>query len=456
VNRNQSVLQLLQLSWKLLHDDYNNEADGDDEKVQEELERALKERLIPDIDESDKIMTRLGVEEFHIGKKLGEGRFGIIHELQKKTSSESEKDDGTEQLRRKHQEFRGVSSSSHHGHMYAVKRAHEMPTITRRMGRNRRKSRQRQRLQNLVDFESELRILTHVHHPHILLTHGVLEGPCKMLVMERLYDTLEERLETWRLSRQRQTYFAEMPFDQMDMPIDPKRLQLALDVASALDYLHDQQILHRDVKPSNIAFDRNGVIKLFDFGLSRGLQNATAKVGTSPLYKYTAFIGSPRYMAPEVANGDAYNQLCDVYSFSLLLWELFALQKPFAHLSSASMREMVWSATCSHPVRPRIHSTTWPISIQDLLCTGWSPVVSKRPSMNMMVLTLGNVFSWMQHDWEDQQEESKLDDDFSRTDHCYHLHHHYPSPLPASVSIEKVCIPITLVPGQMNGIHHDD
>jgi len=76
--------------------------------------------------------------------------------------------------------------------------------------------------------------------------------------------------------------------------------------------------------------------------------------------------------------------------------------------------------------------------------------------MNMMVLTLGNVFSWMQHDWEDQQEESKLDDDFSRTDHCYHLHHHYPSPLPASVSIEKVCIPITLVPGKMNGIHHDD
>jgi len=122
-------------------------------------------------------------------------------------------------------------------------------------------------------------------------------------------------------------------------------------------------------------------------------------------------------MAPEVALGLPYNELCDVYSFSLLLWELLSLQKPYPNLSPASMRESVWHD--ASPERPRIHSTTWPMSIQDLLQRGWSPILSKRPPMNTITLLLGNVYSWMQH--LDGEEESKLD--------YYSDHHLHTSPL---------------------------
>jgi len=197
----------------------------------------------------------------------------------------------------------------------------------------------------------------------------------------------------------------------LDLPVNPKRLQLALDIASALDYLHNQRILHRDIKPSNIGFDRNGIIKLFDFGLSRGFHTFPAK-GTSPLYNYTANVGSPRYMAPEVALGKPYNELCDVYSFSLLLWELLALQKPFQHLSPASMRECVWESSSlsfyEAPERPRIHRSTWPIVLQDLLERSWSPCLKERPNMNIISLTLGGIYSWMQHVME---EETKMEHD---------------------------------------------
>jgi serine/threonine protein kinase len=247
-----------------------------------------------------------------------------------------------------------------------------------------------------------------VQHPNIVVTLGIImdSSPAKMLVMERLYDTLEQRLDAWRLSRHRQHYYSGIPLEDVDLPVDPTRLQLALDIASALDYLHSQRILHRDIKPSNIAFDRNGVVKLFDFGLSRGLYDSPGK-DISPLYKYTASIGSPRYMAPEVANGTPYNELCDVYSYSLLLWELLSLQKPFANWSPESMRECIWE-TKSPLQRPRIHVSTWPRSFQELLTAGWSPDLAKRPSMNVVALTLGNVYSWMEY--RSQAEESKYNE----------------------------------------------
>lgn len=129
-------------------------------------------------------------------------------------------------------------------------------------------------------------------------------------------------------------------------------------------------------------------------------------------------------MAPEVALGLPYNELCDVYSFSLLLWELLSLQKPYQNLSPDSMRQCVWHHPRddhnTSPERPRIHSTTWPISIQDLLQRSWNPILSSRPTMNTIALQLGNVYSWMQHL---DGEESKLD---YHSYHCDHLHipHH--------------------------------
>mmetsp|Transcript_34169 Transcript_34169/g.82834 ORF Transcript_34169/g.82834 Transcript_34169/m.82834 type:complete len:428 (+) Transcript_34169:2-1285(+) len=409
-----------------------------DPKLEKELDRLLHQRLIfqrsssssssasslpssqqqqEQAEANNSELLQLNWDDYHTGRKLGEGNFGVIHELLQKQQTLSKTSETLHHHRHHHCTMTTKS--------YAIKRAHNLPQINNKTTtRRRRRIRQRQRLQTLVDFESELRILQSVHHPNIITTYGVLEQhPAagdggvnnQMLVMERLYDTLEERMEEWKRNQLRQSYHSHHYHchpDELDLPVNPKRLLLALDISSALDYLHSQRILHRDIKPSNIAFDRNGTVKLFDFGLARGFHTSPTK-GTSPLWKYTAAVGSPRYMAPEVALGLPYNELCDVYSFALLLWELLALQKPYQHLSPASMRESVFLQSNHRQQRqqqrPRIHWSTWPIVLQDLLERSWSNCLNERPSMNTIALVLGDVYSWMQH--VEKEQESKMEDD---------------------------------------------
>jgi len=412
-NRIQTLSELLlPLLYSL--NDRKSERQGDriDQRLQDELHQLLHQRLIVDTSlsfkESESSDLQFNWDDFHTGRKLGEGNFGVIHELLQKQQTSS----ASSGIHQKHP----TTTMDRTPNCYAIKRAHNLTPNPKQNTFRKRRIRRRQRLQNLLDFESELRILNSVHHPNIIRSFGTLvqnhpdSSSTTMLVLERLYDTLEERMEEWKILQLRQSYHSRRSFEEMDLPVNPKRLQLALDISSALDYLHSQRILHRDVKSSNIAFDKNGTVKLLDFGLARGFHTSPAN-GSSPLYKYTALVGSPRYIAPEVANGAPYNELCDVYSFSLLLWELLSLQKPYKHLSPASMRHCVWQPYFEEegvPERPRIHWSTWPMAIQDLLQKGWSPTLKVRPSMNTIVLVLGHVYSWMNSFCE---EESKLEFD---------------------------------------------
>lgn len=146
-------------------------------------------------------------------------------------------------------------------------------------------------------------------------------------------------------------------------------------------------------------------MKLFDLGLAREFTHTHEKK------HYTAMVGSPRYMAPEVANRQVYNAGCDVYSFSLLLWEILSLQSPFQELSPESMRSVVWNSKTtsrmSPPLRPRLHKTTWPMTLQNLMTLGWSGNTCDRPTMNIVSLILGSVYATMMH----QIDESKDDED---------------------------------------------
>ncbi|ACI65481.1 predicted protein, partial [Phaeodactylum tricornutum CCAP 1055/1] len=102
----------------------------------------------------------------------------------------------------------------------------------------------------------------------------------------------------------------------------------AYDLASALKYLHDLNIIYRDLKPDNIGFDVRGDVKIFDFGLAREYDRSisTSADGT---YKMTGDTGSPRYMAPEVALEKPYNNSVDVYSFAILTWQILEMAMPF-------------------------------------------------------------------------------------------------------------------------------
>ena len=93
-------------------------------------------------------------------------------------------------------------------------------------------------------------------------------------------------------------------------------------VAEALDYVHFNKLLHRDVKPANVMLSRDGEVKLMDFGIAK---DQTA----ADLTKVGMLVGSPSYLAPEVLNGDVADPRADVWALGVTLYELITGEKPF-------------------------------------------------------------------------------------------------------------------------------
>eukprot|EP00537_Pseudo-nitzschia_pungens_P013812 CAMPEP_0172390236 /NCGR_PEP_ID=MMETSP1061-20121228/6919_1 /TAXON_ID=37318 /ORGANISM="Pseudo-nitzschia pungens, Strain cf. pungens" /LENGTH=951 /DNA_ID=CAMNT_0013120545 /DNA_START=293 /DNA_END=3148 /DNA_ORIENTATION=- len=105
------------------------------------------------------------------------------------------------------------------------------------------------------------------------------------------------------------------------------RMNLLIDLCSAVAFLHSQKVLHRDLKPDNVGFDRTGTLKVFDFDVARVLPPHQQE--PNQLFRLTKKVGSPRYMSPEVARGEPYNESADVYAIGLLAYEVLNLKRPF-------------------------------------------------------------------------------------------------------------------------------
>jgi formylglycine-generating enzyme required for sulfatase activity/tRNA A-37 threonylcarbamoyl transferase component Bud32 len=100
------------------------------------------------------------------------------------------------------------------------------------------------------------------------------------------------------------------------------KLRIALDIARALEHIHIQNIIHRDIKPDNIHITSTGAVKLMDFGISK-MQNST-RTTTGVV------MGTPYYMAPEQVLGKNITPQADVYAFGVLVFELMSGVKPIA------------------------------------------------------------------------------------------------------------------------------
>jgi serine/threonine protein kinase len=238
----------------------------------------------------------------------------------------------------------------------------------------------------LVDLAIEARFLAVVRHPNIIKMRAMSTGspydPSFFVVLDRLYDILSKRLLAWKKRMGNKMSKLMDRGGKKKLAFWLERLTFAYDLGCALKYLHDANILYRDIKPDNIGFDVRGDIKIFDFGLAKELHE-DQKLDNG-LYKLTGDTGSPRYMAPEVALGKPYNETCDVYSFSILTWQMLRVETPFElYGSMKSFRTKV----VEQGVRPGI-DPKWPDDISTMLRNCWSPDIAKRPSMDDVCETL--------------------------------------------------------------------
>jgi serine/threonine protein kinase len=168
-------------------------------------------------------------------------------------------------------------------------------------------------------------------------------------------------------------------------------LNLARALACSMDYLHRQwhesvAVVHRDLKPDNIGFTANGILKVFDFGLCACIKTSAESDPKTDVYAMTGNTGTLRYMAPEVALGESYNQSVDVYSFGIIFWQVLKGKIPFEEMN----KKMFFDKVVRGKFRPLLDSL-WPKSLCDLLESCWHEDYQRRPTFGEVVVRLDEL-----------------------------------------------------------------
>ncbi|CAA0821296.1 Protein kinase superfamily protein [Striga hermonthica] len=165
----------------------------------------------------------------------------------------------------------------------------------------------------LAQFKCEVEIMMRLRHPNVVLFMGAVTRPPNLSI-------LTEFLPRGSLYK-----LLHRPNIQID---EKRRIKMAIDVAKGMNYLHTSHpiIVHRDLKTPNLLVDKNWVVKVCDFGMSR-LQHHTFLSSKSAA-------GTAEWMAPEVLRNEPSNEKSDVYSFGVILWELATLLVPWTGMNS--------------------------------------------------------------------------------------------------------------------------
>jgi serine/threonine protein kinase len=156
----------------------------------------------------------------------------------------------------------------------------------------------------IQQFMKEIEILSHLHHQNLVSLYGCSSRHSNkhMLVYEYISNgTLTQHLHGSSCSKLSWL----------------TRLNIAIETANALVYLHDSGIIHRDIKGSNILLDEKFSVKVADFGLSRLLPGNVTHVSTFP-------VGTHAYIDPDYYKTGRVSEKSDVYSFGVLLFELIS------------------------------------------------------------------------------------------------------------------------------------
>ncbi|KAJ0077178.1 hypothetical protein Patl1_35862 [Pistacia atlantica] len=173
----------------------------------------------------------------------------------------------------------------------------------------------------------------------------------------------------------------------------PSLIKVAIDVSKGMNYLHQNNIIHRDLKAANLLMDENEVVKVADFGVAR----VKAQSGVM-----TAETGTYRWMAPEVIEHKPYDHKADVFSFGIVLWELLTGKLPYEYLTPLQAAVGV----VQKGLRPTIPKNAHP-KLAELLEKCWQQDPALRPDFSEIIEVLQQIAKEVGEEGEQERRKEK-------------------------------------------------
>ena len=190
-------------------------------------------------------------------------------------------------------------------------------------------------------FKSEAQTAASLTHPNIVSIYDVgNEGDVYYIVMELIQGkTLKEIIVedgklSWKWS-----------------------VNIAIQIASALETAHKNSLIHRDIKPHNIIITEDGMAKVTDFGIAKAVSNST-------ITAFGTTIGSVHYFSPEHAKGGATDAKSDIYSLGIVMYEMLTGRVPFDADTPVSVALM---QVQEEPIEPKKLNPQIPISVNNII-----------------------------------------------------------------------------------------
>ncbi|RHY35273.1 hypothetical protein DYB32_000226 [Aphanomyces invadans] len=228
---------------------------------------------------------------------------------------------------------------------------------------------------NLMDIKREIAIMKKLNHPNVLRLFEVMDDPH----MNKLFLVLEYMQLGDLLSfkkGQKKLVGVAPSTETICEPMSDRELHgVALQVLLGLAYLHEQNIVHGDLKPQNLLIGERGVVKISDFGISQNLYGSKQKLLEA--------MGTPAFMSPEMCSGEQYSgQLADVWAVGATLYMLKFGNPPFVAKSALQVFDKI-----------QHDPLVFPFPIDPILADFLSGIMTKDPSKR---LALHEV---MMHPW---------------------------------------------------------
>ncbi|XP_058213889.1 serine/threonine-protein kinase STY46-like isoform X2 [Rhododendron vialii] len=226
------------------------------------------------------------------------------------------------------------------------------------------------------DFAQEVFILRKVRHRNVVQFIGACtQSPSLCIVTEfmsggSVYDYLHKRKGTFKL---------------------PSLLRVAINISKGMDYLHQNNIIHRDLKAANLLMDEHDVVKVADFGVAR----VKAQSGVM-----TAETGTYRWMAPEVIEHKSYDHKADIFSYGIVMWELLTGKIPYEYLTPLQAAVGV----VQQGLRPTIPKSAHP-KLAELLRKCWQQDPTSRPDFSEITEILQQIAKEVEDEGDDRRKE---------------------------------------------------